>query len=189
MNFDTIQNEIDEYIHTLDEVAEGNNATISTGTANEETQPSESEATTPEVSATPEPTEEPVAELSDEWSEKIPWGDLDGDGTEEYILLETGDFLGQNVVNGRITMYVNDEPSRLLTTPPARREISLTMGAFFSLQICSITGICGGTIAMDISFQSANAKFNYPGRWQGRDWQFCPVRANSWSRSNTFLPQ
>lgn len=93
-----------------EEAAEGNNATISTGTANEETQPGESEATTPEVSVTPEPTEEPVAELSDEWSEKIPWGDLDGDGTEEYILLESGDFLGQNVVNGRITMYVNDEP-------------------------------------------------------------------------------
>lgn len=90
--------------------AESNNATISTGTVNEETQPSESEETTPEASATPEPTEEPVADPSDEWSEKIPWGDLDGDGTEEYILLERGDFLGQNVVNGRITMYVNDEP-------------------------------------------------------------------------------
>ena len=89
---------------------EVSNATISTGTANEETQPSESEETTPEASVTPEPTEEPVAELSDEWSEKIPWGDLDGDGTEEYILLESGDFLGQNVVNGRITMYVNDVP-------------------------------------------------------------------------------
>lgn len=93
-----------------EEVAEGNNATISTGTANEETQPGESEETTPEASATPEPTEEPVAEPSDEWSEKIPWRDLDGDGIEEYILLESGDFLGQNVVNGRITMYVNDEP-------------------------------------------------------------------------------
>ena len=93
-----------------EEAAEGNNATISTGTANEETQPGESEETTTEVSVTPEPTEEPVAEPSDEWSEKIPWGDLDGDGTEEYILLESGDFLGQNVVNGRITMYVNDEP-------------------------------------------------------------------------------
>ena len=93
-----------------EEVAEGNNATISTDTANEETQPSESEATTPEVSVTPEPTEEPVAEPSDEWSGKIPWRDLDGDGTQEYILLESGDFLGQNVVNGRITMYVNDEP-------------------------------------------------------------------------------
>jgi len=93
-----------------EEVAEGNNATISTGTANEETQPGESEETTHEASVTPEPTEEPVAEPSDEWSEKIPWGDLDGDGTEEYILLESGDFLGENVVNGRITMYVNDEP-------------------------------------------------------------------------------
>lgn len=97
-----------------EEVAEGNNATISTGTANEETQFGESEETTPEVSVTPEPTEEPVEEPeavpSVEWSEKIPWGDLDGDGTEEYILLETGDFLGQNVVGGRITMYVNDEP-------------------------------------------------------------------------------
>ncbi len=93
-----------------EEAAEGNNASISTGTANEETQPGESEETTPEASVTPEPTEEPVAEPSDEWSEKIPWGDLDGDGIEEYILLESGDFLGQNVVNGRITMYVNDEP-------------------------------------------------------------------------------
>jgi len=60
-----------------EEAAEGNNVTISTGTANEETQPGESEETTPEASVTPEPTEEPVAELSDEWSEKIPWGDLD----------------------------------------------------------------------------------------------------------------
>ena len=93
-----------------EEAAEGSNATISTGTANEETQPGESEDTTLEVSVTPEPTEEPVAEPSDEWSEKIPWGDLDGDGTEEYILLESGDFLGKNVVNGRITVYVNDEP-------------------------------------------------------------------------------
>ncbi len=93
-----------------EEAAEGNNATISTDTANEETQTSESEEITTDVSVTPEPTEEPVAEPGDEWSEKIPWGDLDGDGTEEYILLETGDFLGQNVVNGRITMYMNDEP-------------------------------------------------------------------------------
>ena len=45
-----------------EEAAEGNNATISTGTANEETQPGESEEIIPEVSATPEPTEEPVAE-------------------------------------------------------------------------------------------------------------------------------
>ena len=90
--------------------AESSNATMSTGTVAEETQPSVSEEATPEVSVTPEPTQEPVAEHSDEWSEKIPWGDLDGDGTQEYILLERGEFLNQNTVGGRITMYVNNEP-------------------------------------------------------------------------------
>lgn len=66
----------------------------------------ESEVITSDVVETLETTEE----SGDEWSEKIPWGDLDGDGTEEYLLLEAGDFLNQNQINGRITMYVNNEP-------------------------------------------------------------------------------
>ena len=93
-----------------DAVAESSTVALHTEATHDKTTASENEETTPEVAATPEPTEEPAVEHSDEWSEKIPWEDLDGDGTEEYILLETGDFLGQNVVGGRITMYVNDEP-------------------------------------------------------------------------------
>lgn len=58
---------------------------------------------------TKESTEEAIKKWDDGWSEKIPWRDLDGDGTEEYILLESGDFLDQNLINGRITMYVNNE--------------------------------------------------------------------------------
>ena len=69
----------------------------------------ESEAvTTPEV--TPEPTAPPDAENGDEWSKVYPWADLDGDGTEEYILIERGGFLNQNSIYGRITVYVNNEP-------------------------------------------------------------------------------
>ena len=49
-------------------------------------------------------------EISDEWSEVYPWTDLDGDGIEEYVLIERGDFLGLNSVNGRLTVFVNDEP-------------------------------------------------------------------------------
>jgi len=92
------------------EAVESSEVVANTETIDNETLPSDSGENTSDVAATPEPTEEPVVEHSDEWSEKIPWGDLDGDGTEEYILLETGDFLGQNVVGGRITMYVNNEP-------------------------------------------------------------------------------
>ena len=69
----------------------------------------ESEAvTTPEV--TPEPTASPDAENGDEWSKVYPWADLDGDGTEEYILIERGGFLNQKSIYGRITVYVNNEP-------------------------------------------------------------------------------
>lgn len=69
----------------------------------------ESEAvTTPEV--TLEPTAPPDAENGDEWSKVYPWADLDGDGTEEYILIERGGFLNQNSIYGRITVYVNNEP-------------------------------------------------------------------------------
>lgn len=64
--------------------------------------------TTPE--ATPEPTAPPDAENGDEWSKVYPWADLDGDGTEEYILIERGGFLNQNSIYGRITVYVNNEP-------------------------------------------------------------------------------
>lgn len=93
-----------------DEAVESSNVALNTEATHEAPPASESKENASDAAATPEPTEEPVVEHSDEWSEKIPWGDLDGDGTEEYILLETGDFLGQNVVGGRITMYVNDEP-------------------------------------------------------------------------------
>ncbi len=60
--------------------------------------------------ATPEPTAPPDAENGDEWSKVYPWADLDGDGTEEYILIERGGFLNQNSIYGRITVYVNNEP-------------------------------------------------------------------------------
>jgi len=93
-----------------EEKMESGEVALSTNTADDKTLSSESPESISEVETTPEATEEAVEEFSVEWSEKIPWGDLDGDGTEEYILLESGDFLGQNVVNGRITMYVNDEP-------------------------------------------------------------------------------
>ncbi len=59
---------------------------------------------------TPEPTEAPASEDYDNIRLEYPWTDLDGDGTEEYILVESGDFLGQNVENGRLTVYVNNEP-------------------------------------------------------------------------------
>ncbi len=55
-------------------------------------------------------TEETTDENPDEWSQTYPWADLDGDGTEEYVLIERGDFGGQNSVNGRLTVFVNDEP-------------------------------------------------------------------------------
>lgn len=51
-----------------------------------------------------------IEEPSDERCEKIPWSDLDEDGTEEYILIECGDFLNQNGVNGKITVFVNNKP-------------------------------------------------------------------------------
>lgn len=88
-----------------EEVAETN-----TGTTDDKMPTSDSGEDDSDVVVTPKPTEEQVAEFSDEWSEKISWADLDGDGTEEYILLESGDFLNQNIINGRITMYVNNEP-------------------------------------------------------------------------------
>ena len=59
---------------------------------------------------TPEPTPTPTEEITDEWRQTYPWADLDGDGTEEYILVERGDFRGLNSVNGRLTVFVNDEP-------------------------------------------------------------------------------
>lgn len=59
---------------------------------------------------TPEPTEAPTSELAEHMRLEYPWADLDGDGTEEYILIESGDFFGGNVENGIITVYVNDEP-------------------------------------------------------------------------------
>ncbi len=55
-------------------------------------------------------SEESAEENPDEWSQTYPWADLDGDGTEEYILVERGDFQGLNSVNGRLTVFVNDEP-------------------------------------------------------------------------------
>lgn len=60
--------------------------------------------------STPKPTPAPTEENPDEWSQTYPWADLDGDGTEEYILVERGDFQGMNSVNGRLTVFVNDEP-------------------------------------------------------------------------------
>lgn len=57
-----------------------------------------------------EDTETTIPEAGDETSRIYPWADLDGDGTEEYILVESGAFFGGNVENGRITVYVNDEP-------------------------------------------------------------------------------
>ncbi len=59
---------------------------------------------------TPKPTPEPAEEITDEWSQTYPWTDLDGDGSEEYILVERGDFQGMNSVNGRLTVFVNNEP-------------------------------------------------------------------------------
>lgn len=64
----------------------------------------------PAPEATPEPTAPQDAENGDEWSKVYPWADLDGDGTEEYILIERGGFLNQNTIYGRITVYVNNEP-------------------------------------------------------------------------------
>lgn len=63
-----------------------------------------------EATVMPEPTSEPAEENPDEWSQTYPWADLDGDGTEEYILIERGDFQGMNSVNGRLTVFVNNEP-------------------------------------------------------------------------------
>ncbi len=64
---------------------------------------------------TPELTPEPAEESAVEWSQTYPWADLDGDGTEEYILIERGDFRGMNSVNGRLTVFVNNEPVYLYT--------------------------------------------------------------------------
>lgn len=55
-------------------------------------------------------SEETAEENPDEWSKIYPWEDLDGDGTQEYVLIERGDFGGMNSVNGRLTVFVNDEP-------------------------------------------------------------------------------
>ena len=68
------------------------------------------EETVQEPEETPEPTAPQDAENGDEWSKVYPWADLDGDGTEEYILIERGGFLNQNTIYGRITVYVNNEP-------------------------------------------------------------------------------
>lgn len=97
---DDVEPEISEEADTSttdDEQIAGNN-----GNGESET------VTTPE--ATPEPTAPPDAENGDEWSKVYPWADLDGDGTEEYILIERGGFLNQNSIYGRITVYVNNEP-------------------------------------------------------------------------------
>jgi len=77
-------------------------------------------ATEQEMPVPPEPAPEatPDAENGDEWSKVYPWADLDGDGTEEYVLVESGDFLGGNVENGRITVYVNNEPVYQYTEDP-----------------------------------------------------------------------
>lgn len=64
------------------------------------------EAKQQETSEAPEPEIEPVQKES----EVYPWEDLDGDGTDEYVLIERGDFGGQNSVNGRLTVFVNNEP-------------------------------------------------------------------------------
>ena len=74
---------------------------------NEET---ETAGTDTDDNVSPEPTEAPTSESADHMRLEHPWADLDGDGTEEYILIESGDFFGGNVENGRITVYVNDEP-------------------------------------------------------------------------------
>ena len=96
-----------------------------------------------------EPTEEPVAEFCVEWSEKIPWADLDGDGTEEYILLEWGDFLNRNWIK-RISAYrstVKVGRTKLLLMP---QSITNNLGRSLNMEIMPMKSLWRGSMKREM---------------------------------------
>ncbi len=71
-------------------------------------------AVTPEGTAPVEdiPVDEPETtegeSIQDYYAEKFPMGDLDGNGVEDYVLIENGGFY-EDMVTGRLSVFINDE--------------------------------------------------------------------------------